>query len=600
MADDNGIDIEENNKKWSNYFDNSSKDSKSFMSMEKNNEVEDNDDDDEYTKGFTNEEEPEINEEIEENKDVDIEDIAKKAIEDSNEEEEKEEEVEFDEDAEKIFKVIKEERSKGETEKSENSEEDEDDNVESESLKYRESEKRDFSLDDVNDYKEEEKEKGEEGNSSFSSEDKTDFDSLNNISRKREFKSGKLNKNYIFCAIGFVALLLLLLLGIQNKLKNRNKDIATNSEDSVSASDYNPDFGDYNSRRHTETDAERVQKDAKYVDNFLNSGKKESYSADSNSVQPTPVQQQQVTNSGVSDAWRNARDSSLILGGSGFGGRNKGNEGGLLNVGNLSEIQNGSLMNKQEYASSYLSNLGSMVGELPNSGMNNYEKANNGRYTQAGSYDRNKEGGNFTGIPDNSIYPGTVLQAILVSGINTDYPGTITARIITPVYDSKYGENLLIPQGSILRGSYSSSSIGIAKVQIAWESLIINRDGMDYIVNLGSMVGVDKKGYSGIKGSLNDHYFQFVRAAGLSAMFSMLNYNIYVYSNARNSKVQQDMISEAQSVGQTLTDRLLQRALDIQPTVIVHPGERVNVDVDKVLTLIPVKRDKVVEKYIRK
>ena len=59
-------------------------------------------------------------------------------------------------------------------------------------------------------------------------------------------------------------------------------------------------------------------------------------------------------------------------------------------------------------------------------------------------------------------------------------------------------------------------------------------------------------------------------------------------------------MNSAQGVGQSLTQEILNRALAIQPTVVVKPGTRVNVDVDKVLTLLPVERDPVRARYERR
>ena len=206
----------------------------------------------------------------------------------------------------------------------------------------------------------------------------------------------------------------------------------------------------------------------------------------------------------------------------------------------------------------------------------------------------------MTAIPENSIYPGTIIHAVMVSGINTDYPGAITARVLNNVYDSKTGKNLLIPSGTILRGSYSSASIGISRTQIAWTEMIINRDGLDYLITLGSMAGVDRKGYSGIKGTLNDHYFSYIRAMGLSSLFTVLNQNVYKYSNAQKSAAKRELIAENQDLVNGLTDKLLDRALEIEPTITISPGTLVSVDVDKIITLVPFNQDVPKQRYTRK
>ena len=113
-------------------------------------------------------------------------------------------------------------------------------------------------------------------------------------------------------------------------------------------------------------------------------------------------------------------------------------------------------------------------------------------------------------------------------------------------------------------------------------------------------MGVDPKGYSGIKGSLNDHAFQYVRAAGLSCLFTLINSNIFTYTNAQKNKLAQEMIADSQEIGNKLADKLMERALDIQPTVYVPNTTKINVDVDKILTLVPFKKDRVTEPYVRK
>lgn len=252
----------------------------------------------------------------------------------------------------------------------------------------------------------------------------------------------------------------------------------------------------------------------------------------------------------------------------------------------------------------YFDQLGQITDSLNSSrGINQQGNVNNQsqalRYSDGGRYIRDKAGGDISSIPPNSIYPGYIIPAVLVSGINTDYPGDITARVTSNVYDSRTGSVLLIPAGSILRGSYSSSSIGISRIQIAWQSLIINRDGMDYYVNLGSMVGVDSRGYSGIAGTINDHYFEYLKAAGLACLFTYINSSVYSVSKAQKNRNTAQMIDTSQEIGNKLADKLLDRSLDIAPTVTVKGGTRINVDVNRILTLQPYERDMPKSRYRR-
>jgi type IV secretion system protein VirB10 len=224
------------------------------------------------------------------------------------------------------------------------------------------------------------------------------------------------------------------------------------------------------------------------------------------------------------------------------------------------------------------------------------------RYTDAGRYNPNNppRGADTALLSDACLFPGTIIHAILVSRIDTDYPGPIHARVIENIYDSKTGKNLLIPQGTILQGNYSSSSIGVSKVQIAWESMVVNYQGVAYQVSLGGMAGVDKRGRAGIAGTLDDHYFEWLKAAGIVSLFTVLNSEIS-YQTKNQSNVQiRELMDINQGIINQLGNKLIQRALDIQPTVRVANGTAVSVSVNAVVNLRPFPAIRAEERWIRK
>lgn len=227
--------------------------------------------------------------------------------------------------------------------------------------------------------------------------------------------------------------------------------------------------------------------------------------------------------------------------------------------------------------------------------------SNNGRFSDAGNYNpHNTQQGNFSNLNDECLFPGTIIHAILVSRIDTDYPGPIHARVTENVYDSMTGKNLLIPQGTILQGNYSSSSIGVAKVQIAWESMVVSFNGTAYQVSLGGMAGVDKRGRAGIAGTLDDHYFEWLKAAGIISLFTMLNSEISYQTRNQSSAQLRELTDINQGIVNKFADRLMERALDIQPTVRVANGTAVSVSVNAPLNLRPFEAIKAEEKWVRK
>jgi len=258
----------------------------------------------------------------------------------------------------------------------------------------------------------------------------------------------------------------------------------------------------------------------------------------------------------------------------------------------------GQIPTREEYTRQRMDEITRFV-QMTSNGSN----ANNDtRYTDAGRYnpENSPRGADLTMLNDSCLFPGTIIHAVLVSRIDTDYPGPIHARVIENVYDSKTGKNLLIPQGTILQGNYSSSSIGVSKVQVAWESMVVNYQGVAYQVSLGGMAGVDKRGRAGIAGTLDDHYFEWLKAAGIISLFTVLNSEIsYQTKNQPNAQIR-ELMDINQGIINQLGNKLIERALDIQPTVRVPNGKAVSVSVNTVVNLRPFPAIRAEERWIRK
>ena len=87
--------------------------------------------------------------------------------------------------------------------------------------------------------------------------------------------------------------------------------------------------------------------------------------------------------------------------------------------------------------------------------------------TSASQRDASSAGSPYT------VMAGSVIPAVLVSGIDSDLPGPILAQVSENVFDSASGRSLLIPQGSRLIGTIAvRRPTGQQRVQIAWQRLI--------------------------------------------------------------------------------------------------------------------------------
>lgn len=177
---------------------------------------------------------------------------------------------------------------------------------------------------------------------------------------------------------------------------------------------------------------------------------------------------------------------------------------------------------------------------------------------------------------------GFVIPATLISGINSELPGQIIAQVSQNVYDTATGKHLLVPQGARLNGFYSSDVVfGQARVMVAWQRIIFP-DGK--ALDIGSMPGADAGGYSGLNDQVNNHYFRiFSSAVLLSGITAGISYSQdHNNRNSNDDKSTSGALSEAlgQQLGQT-TVQLINKNMNIAPTLEIRPGYRFNVVVTK-------------------
>lgn len=175
---------------------------------------------------------------------------------------------------------------------------------------------------------------------------------------------------------------------------------------------------------------------------------------------------------------------------------------------------------------------------------------------------------------------GAIIPGILITGINSDLPGPITAQVRENVYDTITGRYLLIPQGAKLQGTYDSSvAYGQQRTLIVWQRLIFP-NGQS--LKLAGMPGVDASGYAGFHDQTNNH---LVRLFGSSLLMSLISAGVQLSQpqqqsdNNGNITVNQTL---AQNLGISLSqtaDMLIRKNMNIQPTLEIRPGYLFNISV---------------------
>jgi type IV secretory pathway VirB10-like protein len=182
------------------------------------------------------------------------------------------------------------------------------------------------------------------------------------------------------------------------------------------------------------------------------------------------------------------------------------------------------------------------------------------------------------------VQAGTVIPAALITGLRSDLPGQITAQVTEAVYDSPTGKFLLIPQGAKLIGQYDSSvAYGQKRVLLAWTRLIMP-NGISIV--LERQPGADAAGYAGLEDEVDDHWDMLLKGAALSTFFSVGAEA--GTTNSENSLIQAIRRGGSNSASQT-GQLLIQRQLNVQPTLTIRPGFPVRVLVTRDLLLAPYK-----------
>lgn len=180
------------------------------------------------------------------------------------------------------------------------------------------------------------------------------------------------------------------------------------------------------------------------------------------------------------------------------------------------------------------------------------------------------------------VQAGTVIPAALLTGIQSDLPGQVTAQVTEHVYDTPSGHFLLIPQGSRLIGQYDSQvSFGQKRVLLVWNRIMLP-DGKSIV--LERQQGADARGFSGLEDEVDYHWWDLIKAASLSTLLSV---GAELGSNRDESDLVRALRRGSQDSINNTGQQLVRRQLNIQPTLTIRQGFPVRVIVNRDLVMAP-------------
>lgn len=186
-----------------------------------------------------------------------------------------------------------------------------------------------------------------------------------------------------------------------------------------------------------------------------------------------------------------------------------------------------------------------------------------------------------TPVSPNSLLAGSVISASLITGLNSDLPGMVTAQVTQNAFDTVTGSILLVPQGARLIGKYDSVvAFGQRRALVIWQRLILPNGSS---VSLDNMPATDPSGYAGLADKVDFHTWTLLKGVAIATVLGVGS----ELTISGESDLVEAIRESAQSNTARAGDQITQRNLDIQPTITIRPGAPVRVLVTRDLILAP-------------
>jgi type IV secretion system protein VirB10 len=180
------------------------------------------------------------------------------------------------------------------------------------------------------------------------------------------------------------------------------------------------------------------------------------------------------------------------------------------------------------------------------------------------------------------LMTGSVIPAALITGIRSDIPGQVLAQVTEDVRDSVNGRYLLIPRGSRLVGQYDNAiSFGQSRLLLVWTRLILPNGR--YLL-LEKLSAADAGGYAGLRDRTDNHWGAVAGAGAVSTILA-------VGTEAGAPESDSALVRAIRGGGADAINRagqqVVERQLNVQPTLTIRPGLPVRVILSRDLVLEP-------------
>lgn len=180
---------------------------------------------------------------------------------------------------------------------------------------------------------------------------------------------------------------------------------------------------------------------------------------------------------------------------------------------------------------------------------------------------------------------GAIVPAALLTGVDTARAGPVVAMVTQNVFDTVSGRHLLVPQGARLIGRHEGeSAYGDRRAFLVWERLILP-NGKSLI--LGSEPGVDAQGTIGVRGQVDRRLFPLLVGTLFAGAVTSLGQMARDDSGRDSGGWLGDAGDAAAIEGAQIGGRLVDRELEVRPSIRLRAGMQVRVMITRDLILEP-------------
>jgi type IV secretory pathway VirB10-like protein len=175
--------------------------------------------------------------------------------------------------------------------------------------------------------------------------------------------------------------------------------------------------------------------------------------------------------------------------------------------------------------------------------------------------------------PRLRLLEGTVIETVLLTRLNGTLAGPVACLVTTPVY-SEDRQHVLIPAGARVLGSAAPvQTWGDSRLAVSFHRLLMP-DGHTY--SLEGFHGLDQVGEAGVTEDVNRHYLQiFGASAAIGALSGLAQFG--TTSGLASTSFEDQYRQAAGASLASSTSRVLDRFLNVLPTITIREGYRVKI-----------------------